>query len=169
MSIRTANEEAQRREGRVEKWDRRFMAIAEQVSLWSKDPGTKVGAVLVRENAIVATGYNGLPRHMADSNLTDRDSKLSRTIHAEMNALLNAMRQGASVAGCTLYVTPLVVCDRCAVHMVQAGIARVVVRPLNPLNEYSGESEVQWHRNGQLALRYFAESGVAVKVLEGQV
>jgi dCMP deaminase len=168
MSIRTANEEAQRREGRVDKWDRRFMAIAEQVSLWSKDPGTKVGAVLVSGNVIVATGYNGLPRHMADSNLTDRDSKLSRTIHAEMNAMLNAMRQGASVAGCTLYVTPLVVCDRCAVHMVQAGIARVVVRPLNPLNEYSGESEVQWHRNGQLALRYFAESGVVVKVLEGQ-
>lgn len=166
MSIRTAHEAGKGRAERVEKWDRRFMGIAEQVAGWSKDPGHKVGAVLTRDNVIVATGYNGFPRSMLDIDLHDRDNKLSRTIHAEMNALLNALHQNVNVRGCTLYVTPLLVCEHCAVHLTQAGIERVVMRPPPTLTLQAGSSEIQWVNSGERALRYFDECDVRVTLLE---
>ena len=46
----------------MNKWDNRFVAIAELVADWSKDPGTKVGAVLVQDRRIISTGYNGFPK-----------------------------------------------------------------------------------------------------------
>jgi len=52
-----------------------------------------------------------------------RETRLSRTIHAEMNAILNS---SAPVLGATLYSVPFQPCDRCAVHIIQAGISRVV-------------------------------------------
>lgn len=58
------------------KWDRRFMEMAQLVSTWSKDPSTKIGAVLVRSNKIVATGYNGFPSGIVDDKrLQNRDKK----------------------------------------------------------------------------------------------
>ena len=51
-----------------EKWDRRFLALAEHVADWSKDPSTKTGAVIVRPDRTIASmGYNGFPRGMADT------------------------------------------------------------------------------------------------------
>lgn len=165
MSIRTAGEQAAKRDDRRQKWDRRFMTIAEQVATWSKDPGHKVGAVLVRDNVVIATGYNGMPRQMADT-ATSRDEKLSRTIHAEMNALLNALRQGVQIADCTVYVTTLPICERCAVHLIQAGVRRAVQRLSQPLTAHAGASEIEWSQSGARALRYMDQAGVCVDFLD---
>lgn len=109
-----------------DKWDRRYVELARLVSTWSKDPSTQVGAVLVRpDNSVASIGYNGFPKGIEDTEerLNDRDTKYSFVIHAEMNAVLNAHDD---VRGDTLYLWPLLCCDRCAVHMIQAGIKRVV-------------------------------------------
>lgn len=107
----------------MSEWDRRFLNLAAEISDWSKDPSTKVGAVLVdHKRRVVGTGYNGYPRNIADELLSRRDYKLAHTVHAEVNALLNSLRD---VDGCTLYVTHPP-CSSCAVVMAQAGIKRVV-------------------------------------------
>lgn len=122
-------------------WDRWYIDMARHVATASLDPSTKVGAVITRPNKTVASvGYNGFPRGMSDdpSLYDDRTTKYSRIVHAEMNAILNAM---GSVDGCTLYTSQLPPCDRCAVFVVQAGIRRVVYeRPTDELLERWGES-----------------------------
>ena len=107
-------------------WDEYYLIIALNAAQKSKDPSTKVGAVLVLpDNSIVATGYNGFPRGVADTpeRLNDRNIKYSLVVHAEMNAILSARE---SLAGYTLYTVPFMPCDRCFVHVIQAGIKRVV-------------------------------------------
>lgn len=73
------------------KWIGRFMALAEDISTWSRDPSTKVGAVLVTESCkIVGQGYNGLFSGLDDSLIElGRDFKIDHTIHAEVNAFTN--------------------------------------------------------------------------------
>jgi len=112
------------------KWDKRFMRIAREVSSWSKDPSTKVGAVIVNQDRnIISTGYNGFPRGIEDSidRLEDREEKYPRIVHGEMNALLNALYNGVSVKGATIYVWGLPVCSECTKSIIQAGISRVVI------------------------------------------
>ena len=108
-------------------WDSYFLSIAEAVKERSKDPATKVGAVIVSpDNRILSTGYNGYPRGYSDNYNVNRELKLQLTVHAELNAILNAARYGIRVDGCTLYVTSLPPCSDCAKSIVQSGIARVV-------------------------------------------
>lgn len=109
------------------KWDIRFIALAKHIAGWSKDPSTKTGAIIVRpDQTIVSVGYNGFARGMHDDYIfyIDRESKYSRIIHCEMNAILNAREH---LQGYTLYVWPFMCCDRCSVHVIQVGIKRVVV------------------------------------------
>jgi dCMP deaminase len=140
----------------LSKWDRRFLLIAEQVRLWSKDPGTKVGCVLVNDRRILSTGYNGFPTSISDSltRYSDRDYKLSVTVHAEANAILNAAKNGTKVQGSTLYVT-FPPCSQCASAIIQAGIANVVCP--NPI--FAPE---RWVESFTAASDLFCEAGVKV-------
>lgn len=109
-----------------QKWDFRFLRLAQEVGSWSKDPSTKVGAVLVRPNmTICSVGFNGLPQSIPDDVeiLNNVELRHACTIHAEMNALLFAEEK---IEGYTLYTYPVLPCDRCAVHFIQKRIARVV-------------------------------------------
>lgn len=136
------------------KWDERFLRLAALVSTWSKDPSTKCGAVVVNPaRQVVSLGYNGFPQRLVDDPelYAHRELKYSRTVHCEMNAVLFA--QGG-VRGCTLYTWPCISCDRCAVHMIQAGIARVVA-PWPTEDMLS-----RWGSNLENSRRYFAEAGV---------
>lgn len=110
----------------MKKHDHHFVELAKLISTKSKDPSTKTGAVIIDPNGrIVSTGYNGFPRDMPDDPqaYANREEKYSRIVHCEMNALIFAQR---SLEGCTLYTWPFLSCDRCAVHMLQAGISRFV-------------------------------------------
>jgi dCMP deaminase len=138
---------------RREKWDRRYLELAKFVGdRWSKDPSTKVGAVLVDRLGRVIPGYNGFPRGLDDSEATyaDREKKLQRVIHAEMNAILNA----GSARGMTLYTSALSPCSRCAAHVIQAGITRVVYE-ITP----EGIPE-RWAKDMAEALVMFREAGI---------
>jgi dCMP deaminase len=106
-------------------WDKRFLDLAELVSSWSKDPSTKVGAVIVDDqNIIVSVGFNGFPKGIEDNDrLNHRDSKYQIIVHAENNALMFAKRP---LDGCTIYTYPFMPCPRCAGMIIQSGIKRVV-------------------------------------------
>lgn len=101
--------------------DHRHVQMAELVASWSKDPSTKVGAVITRPDGTIASvGYNGFPRGVGDdaARLIDRETKYALTIHAEVNAVLNAHER---LDGCTAYVTHPP-CVACACVLIQAGV-----------------------------------------------
>lgn len=116
----------------MNKWDLRYLNMARLVSTWSKDPSTQTGAVIVREDkSIASVGFNGFPRSMPDTPelYNNREEKYSRIVHCEMNALLFLSE---NVKNYTLYTWPFMSCDRCFVHMVQAGITRFVAPEATP-------------------------------------
>ena len=113
------------------KWDLRYLNLAEEVSSWSKDPSTKIGAIAVgSKGQVLSQGYNGFPRGIEDtvSHYEDRETKYKYVVHAEMNVIYNATYNGVSLDGSTLYVTGLPVCSDCAKGVIQVGIKRVVMK-----------------------------------------
>ncbi len=113
------------------KWDLRYLSLAEEVSSWSKDPSTKIGAIAVgSKGQVLSQGYNGFPRGIEDtiSHYEDRETKYKYVVHAEMNVIYNATYNGVSLDGSTLYVTGLPVCSDCAKGVIQVGIKRVVMK-----------------------------------------
>lgn len=111
------------------KWDNRYLNLAREVSTWSKDPSTQVGAVAIGEKGqVLAQGYNGFPRGVNDSleRYNDKEVKYRYVVHAEMNCIYNATFTGASLNNATMYVWGLPVCNECAKGLAQVGIKRVV-------------------------------------------
>lgn len=136
----------------MNKWDNNFLALANTVSMFSKDPSTKVGAVIVDDdNRVISIGYNGFPKGIRDDNrLSNRELKYEMIVHAEANALLFA---NAPVRGCTIYTWPFQPCSRCASLIIQAGIRRVV----------SVESKDQkWRENFRLAHDMMTEARIEI-------
>lgn len=111
------------------KWDARFMALAKLMATWSKDPATKVGAVLVRpDRSIAATGFNGFPPGWDDDPeiYANRWYKNAHVIHAEINAL---KYYGLDPVNFTVY-TSFPPCPSCVDALGRAGVARIVFPPL---------------------------------------
>lgn len=107
-------------------WHWRFLDLARYISNWSKDPSTKVGAVIVDDHRrIISTGYNGLPQGVADTHdrYATREIKYEMIVHGEVNAMLFAKQD---LAGTTLYTWPFMPCNRCAGLIIQSGIRRVI-------------------------------------------
>jgi len=111
------------------KWDQRFIRVAREVSSWSKDPSKQIGAVIVKDKRILATGYNGFPKGIDDSadKYNNRELKYELVVHAEMNAIFNASFHGVSLKDTTMYVWGLPVCNECAKGIIQVGINRIVM------------------------------------------
>lgn len=137
-------------------WDKKFLDMAEMVSLWSKDPSTKVGAVIVdKNNRLISVGYNGFPRGIPDDErLKQRDKKYDIIVHAEMNAILFA---NVPIQGFTLYTYPFEPCSRCASVIIQTGISRVVSLP---------NKEDRWEANFEISRNLFKEAGVKLEYYE---
>ena len=129
--------------------------MAALVSTWSKDPSTKVGAVITRGKFVVSLGFNGHPAGVEDSTgrLHDREMKYRTIIHAELNAILSARQP---LEGCTLYVVPFMPCSNCGAVIVQAGIKRVVTLESN--NE-------RWAESFEITRTIFAEASVDLVIL----
>ena len=136
----------------MNKWDERFMALAHVVSKWSKDPSTKVGAVITKGNRIVSLGFNGLPAGYPDDAtvLDDRKVKYALTIHAEVNAITFAKDD---LTGATIYCTHAP-CSNCAALIVQSGIRRVVA------TDPGGEFTLRWGASVALSEELYAAVGV---------
>lgn len=140
----------------------RYLEVARQIAQWSKDPRTKVGAVLVgNKDQIISQGYNGFPRKIEDTEerLHDRALKHKFVIHAEMNAIYNAIFNGASTEGATIYISGLPCCHECAKGIIQTGITRVV------MDSCPDETPDPWDQSVKLALELFREAGVELEII----
>ncbi len=120
-------------------WDEYFMQMAELTAQRSTCLRRQVGAVLVQDKHIIATGYNGAPRgvpHCEEKGGCLREQlkvpsgerhELCRALHAEQNAIIQAATLGQSVEGATIYITHQP-CSICSKMIINAGINRIVVR-----------------------------------------
>lgn len=137
----------------------KFVGIAREVAALSKDPSTKVGAVVVDDDGNVLTvGYNGFPRGVIDDRerYADRDTKLKFIAHAESNAIAQAARNGVRLMGSTLVLTSLYPCSNCAKAIIQAGIKAVYAPHM------SGDHNPDWIRERVISETMFREAGVVV-------
>jgi len=119
-------------------WDEYFLEIARVVSQRSTCLRQQMGAVLVKDRRILATGYNGAPAglaHCAETGClreqlgvpSGQRHELCRGLHAEQNAIIQAALYGVPVGGSTIYITNHP-CSVCAKMIINAGIEKVIVR-----------------------------------------
>ena len=131
----------------LKKWDLRFLEMARNAASWSKDPSTKVGAIIVDDDKrVISVGYNGFPKGVRDDErLDDRQEKYKIIVHAERNALLFA---NTNVKNCHIYTYPFLPCSVCAGMIIQAGIKRVVSVKNNNL---------RWQQDFKVSRKMFQE------------
>ena len=139
-------------------WDEYFLEIARLVSKRSTCLRRKVGALVVKDRRILATGYNGTPsgiKHCAETECLREKLKvpsgerheLCRGLHAEQNVLLQASLHGVSLRDSTLYVTnqPCIICTK---MIINAGIKEVVMT-----DHYPDSMAVQFLREAKIKIR----------------
>lgn len=115
-------------------WNNIFLFEAWLWSSRSHDPQTQCGCVIVKNNTVLSTGYNGFIRDIDDSQLPNlRPAKYDFFIHAEHNAILNCARNGISTMGATAYITSIP-CTNCLQYLWQAGIIGIVFSDINVAN-----------------------------------
>ena len=151
-------------------WDEYFMTLAYLVSMKSKDPSTRVGAVIVgKDNEIISTGYNGLPRNVKDKRdrYVNKDYKYLSSNHAEENAILHCARNGASSKNCSIY-TPWIPCSRCAKSIIQAGISEVIYDENFPGNDINNQNEV-WKQSIEVSNEILLEAKVKIRKFNGKL
>jgi len=142
-------------------WQALHISNAILVSMKSKDPRTKVGAVIVdKHNHPVSTGFNGLPRGVTDTEerLNDRDLKKYFIEHAERNAIFAA---NESLDGCTLYITHPP-CSDCARAIIQSGIKSVVTLKATA----NLDSMQHYAEQFKYSLKMLSEAGVEYSEIE---
>lgn len=118
----------------MSKWDSYFMSIADSTANLSKDPRTKVGAVIVKNKKIKSVGYNGAPKTFPDnlvptdnSGETLKEKKNTYMCHAELNSILNYDGLISDLSGATMYIT-LSPCSKCACLLAQVGIKKIIYK-----------------------------------------
>ncbi len=140
-----------------ERWDHRFLDLADTIAKWSKDPSRGVGAVIVSPSRqILSTGFNGLPRGVEDRpDRLERPVKYDLICHAEMNALVQCARNAVSPVGCTLY-SSFSPCVQCALAIIQSGLTSVVAWEMK-------NGDQPWDESVRKAVALFAEAGVVYR------
>ena len=141
------------------KWKKRFLKLSKEISTWSKDPSTKVGALIISEDRnIISTGYNGFPRGIEDTEerLNNRELKYKFVLHAEMNCILNALYNGRSVKDCILFVHGLPPCSECTKSIIQAGIKKVIT---------DSKATDNWKESLKLSLEMLKEANVEIEFI----
>lgn len=137
-------------------WDKFWLDHAKHISTASKDPSTKVGAVIVDQyNRIVSVGFNGFPRKVIDSQerLNNRDLKYKIIIHAEANSIIFAQRP---LDNCTIYTWPFLSCSSCSSLIINSGIKRIVTQDYFP---------DRWKESFDLSKQLYKEAQVSVFIL----
>ena len=142
----------------ISNWDERIMGLADVISLWSKEKGKRVGAVIVGPlNEIRSTGFNGLPRKIEDKperHVRETGAKWLWSVHAEVAAITAAARMGTTIDGCTIY-TSVHPCADCAKAIIQSGIKKVVTRSI--------PEDSNWAQSFAVSQEMLAEAGVVVE------
>lgn len=139
-------------------WTLRYLDLAHHTAQWSKDPSSKLGAVVMGDKGqILSQGYNGFPRGIKDDDrLLNRETKYPRIVHAEMNCIYNACLNGVSLNGGDMYIHGLPVCHNCVPGIIQVGIARVFMAwPVD-----APERAAKWIDSWKLSKEMLTESGI---------
>ena len=142
-------------------WDVWFMKQVYLSAEKSKDPSTKIGAVLVKDRRIISSGYNGFPIGVKDKKkrYDDRVTKYNFVVHAEDNSVLSAARFGISTIGTTLYTQGIPCCE-CAKSVIQGGVKEIVVH-----KQWSmGHS--RWKESCKISSVMFKEAGIPIIYLD---
>ena len=105
-------------------WQETYFEIANVIAKRSKDPHTKVGAVLVKDGRVIGLGYNGEPRNFTYKFNWNTSEKYNYVIHAELNAIANATSMGIQINGSDMYLT-LSPCHDCMKMLIQYQIKHV--------------------------------------------
>lgn len=137
-------------------WVLRYYEKAKLVSSYSKDPSSKVGAVVCNDDLVeLVSGWNGFPRGILDidARYNDREVKYKLVVHAERNAILNACRVGISTMGSAMFVYGVMTCHECAKDIIQCGIDRVYML-------VDGEPRQVWYESFNYTSMMFTESRV---------
>jgi dCMP deaminase len=150
-------------------WDSYFMDIAHLVATRATCPRRSVGAVLVKDRRILATGYNGAPRGIShcpdEGHKTEwpggclRAGHCIRALHAEQNALLSAAMIGTPCAGATMYVT-CQPCNTCAKMIINAGIEKVIYE-----GDYPDDFSLELFREAKMELARYVNGKLEPVVL----
>lgn len=143
-----------------DKWVKRMLGLAAHIAEWSKDPSTKVGAVIAdSHNRIVSLGFNGFAKGVEDlpERLNNRELKYEMVVHAEVNAILFADR---ALHDCSLFVHPLPPCSRCAAVIIQSGIKAVYTPKI------TGDNVQRWKDSCLIAEQMFADAGVTLRYVD---
>ena len=138
-------------------WDEYFMAQSHLLSLRSTCSRLSVGATIVKDKRIVSGGYNGSIKgdeHCIDVGCKVVEGHCVRTIHAEINAILQCSKFGVGTEGATIYVTHFP-CLNCTKSIIQAGIKEICYA-----NDY---------RNNEYAQKLLEKSGVVVRKVDYDV
>lgn len=150
------------------RWDHHFLQLSLDLARMSKDPSTKVGAIIIGpDREIRSAGFNGFPRGIIDrpDRLADRETKLKLMVHGEMNAVLAAARVGIPLKGCTMYLAAMdntgnvwggCPCTRCTVEIIQAGIAHIISWPRKT-------APSRWHDDLEFAEALLQEAGISYR------
>lgn len=149
----------------MDKWDGRFMELAETVAGWSScfQQNRHVGAVIVKDKRILTTGYNGAPSGIDSCEMrgeclrrvknipSGTMQEVCYAVHAEQNAIIQAAKLGISVDGATMYVThqPCVICTR---MIINSGIKRVVYK-----NGYPDEFALELFKKSSVEIIKFSD------------
>jgi len=147
----------------MKKWDIRYMKLAQEVSTWSKDPSSQIGAVAIAPTGqVLSQGYNRFPRGISDNieRYTNREIKYDFIVHAEMNCIYNASFNGVSLKDSTIYVYGLPICNECAKGIIQVGASRVVT------NTFNNEGD-RWYHSCEKGENILQEAGVEYYYLGG--
>lgn len=128
-------------------WDEYFLGILPAIAARAScDRGRSAAIIVDSDNNIISTGYVGAPSGLPDCYEAGHDLRVYdssvhcvRTIHAELNAILNAAKKGVPCKGATLYCT-MVPCHNCSKAIIQCGIKRVVAISDYQRSEYAKEN-----------------------------
>jgi dCMP deaminase len=144
----------------VMSFEEMFMRQVYLVAARSKDPRTKIGAILVRDNNVISTGYNNFPAGVLDlkNRYENREVKYDFVVHAEANSILAAAKRGTATEGATLF-SQGIPCRECAKSVIQAGISHVICHKQWPNLTYSEA----WVKSIDITKTMFREAGVVVE------
>jgi dCMP deaminase len=146
----------------MNKWNKRFIDLADHIASWSNDPHRKVGAVIINDNNVVlSVGYNGFPRKCKD-NIKERYEKplkFNWMIHSEQNAILNAAYNGIKTKDTIMYINWFP-CAICAGQIINAGIKKIVCSEAPDFNHKKYGEEFK------ISIEKLQEANVEIVILE---
>jgi len=148
-------------------WDVYFMRQVYEVAAKSKDPSTKIGAVIVRDKRAILFGYNGIPPGINDfPERMVRPDKYKWFEHGERNAIYCGACFGISTQGTTMYTQELP-CSDCARGIVSAGIKEVVIhRPASEIFRCGTHYSETWKKDHEVTGLMFKERGITVRSVD---